>query len=118
VIAHLEQPQSRFGRHDRMGAAAQQLDAELLLERLDLAAQGRLRDVEPLARDREAAKLGDVREIAKLIEVHFEPSIAEYRAATALYADRGEGRDGDLLRRLTGLGTGKPRQQPCGILRK
>src|ERR1700730_10215377 len=48
-------------------AAAHQLDANLVFEIADLAAEGRLRRVQPfLSRERQAAFLGDRDEIAKV----------------------------------------------------
>jgi hypothetical protein len=47
--------------------AAHQLDANLVFEIADLAAEGRLRRVQPfLSRERQAALLGDRDEIAKV----------------------------------------------------
>ena len=59
------------GQFDAVRAAAQQLDADLVFEIADLAAQRRLRRVQPfLGRERQAALLGDRDEIAKVPQLH------------------------------------------------
>jgi hypothetical protein len=64
--------------------AAHQLDAQVLLEEADLAAERRLRDVQPLGRPGEVPLLGDRQEVP-------QPSQAEH--AVMLRA-RGEGAGG------------------------
>src|SRR3984893_16749606 len=55
------------GQFDAVYAAAHQRDANLVFEIADLAAEGRLRRVQPfLCRERQAALLGDSDEIAKV----------------------------------------------------
>ena len=55
------------GQFDAVHAAAHQLDADLVFEIADLAAERRLRRVQPfLSRERQAALLGDRDEIAKV----------------------------------------------------
>jgi hypothetical protein len=55
------------GQFDAMHAAVHQLDANLVFEIADLAAEGRLCRVQPfLSRERQAALLGDRDEIAKV----------------------------------------------------
>jgi hypothetical protein len=55
------------GQFDAVHTAAHQLDANLVFEIADLAAQRRLRRVQPfLGRERQAALLGDRDEIAKV----------------------------------------------------
>ena len=55
------------GQFDAVHAAAHQLDADLVFEIADLAAEGRLRGVQPfLGRQRQAALFGDRDEIAKV----------------------------------------------------
>src|SRR5258705_4039678 len=59
------------GQFDAVHAAAHQLDANLEFEIADLAAQRRLRRVQPFfSREREAALLGDRDEIAKVPQLH------------------------------------------------
>src|SRR6202023_4122346 len=59
------------GQFDAAHAAAHQLDANLIFEIADLAAEGRLRRVQPfLSRERQAALLGDRDEIAKVPYLH------------------------------------------------
>jgi len=54
------------GQFDAVHATAHQLDANLVFEIADLAAEGRLRRVQPfLSRDRQAAFLGDRYEISE-----------------------------------------------------
>src|SRR3954454_19707805 len=58
------------GQFDAVHASAHQLDANLVFEIADLAAEGRLRRVQPfLSRERQAALLGDRDEIAKVPEL-------------------------------------------------
>jgi hypothetical protein len=55
------------GQFDAVHAAGHQLDANLVFEIADLAAEGRLRRVQPFpGRERQAALLGDRDEIAKV----------------------------------------------------
>jgi hypothetical protein len=55
------------GQFDAVHATDQQLNADLVFEVADLAAEGRLRRVQPfLSRERQAAFLGDRDEIAKV----------------------------------------------------
>jgi hypothetical protein len=55
-------------------AAAHQLNANLVFEIADLAAEGRLRRVRPfLSRERQAALLGDRDEITKMSQFHGRP---------------------------------------------
>jgi len=66
------------GQFDAVHAAAHQLDANLIFEIADLAAEGRLRRVQPfLSRDRQAAFLGDRYEIAKVPKLHSAPHISQ-----------------------------------------
>src|SRR5712691_6267539 len=59
------------GQFDAVHAAAHQLDANLVFEIADLAAEGRLRRVQPFfGRERQAALLGDRDEIAKVPKLH------------------------------------------------
>ena len=56
-----------IGQLDAVHAAAHELDADLVFEIADLAAEGRLRRVQPfLSRERQAALLGNRDEIAKV----------------------------------------------------
>jgi hypothetical protein len=50
--------------------SVEQQDPELLLEQLDLPAEGRLRDLHPLRRPPEVTLLGDRNEIAQVAELH------------------------------------------------
>src|ERR1700692_982448 len=62
------------GQFDAVHAAAHQLDANLVFEIADLAAEGRLRRVQPfLSRERQAALLGDGDEITKMSQLHERP---------------------------------------------
>jgi hypothetical protein len=54
----------------RVGAAVDQVDAGPGLQRLDAAAEGRLRDVPQLRRAREAARLGQADEVLKPFGFH------------------------------------------------
>jgi hypothetical protein len=55
------------GQFDPVYAAAHQLNADLVFEIADLAAERRLRGMQPfLRRDRQASRLGDRDEIAKV----------------------------------------------------
>ena len=60
---------ARLGRHHRSRRAAQQLDAELLLEPAHLVRQGRLRDAQLVGGAREMAVPRDRLEVAKLTEL-------------------------------------------------
>ena len=63
----VEKGPSGGGQFDAVHAAAHQLDANLVFEIADLAAEGGLRRVQPfLSRERQAALLGDRDEIAKV----------------------------------------------------
>ena len=67
------------GQFDAVHAAAHQLDADLVFEIADLAAEGRLRRVQPfLSRKRQAALLGDRDEIAKVPQLHARPMSLRY----------------------------------------
>ena len=56
-------------RHSRR-TALEELHAELVLQRLDLGAERRLAQVQPLGRPGEVAEFGDRGKTAKLIELH------------------------------------------------
>src|SRR6202049_4698471 len=59
------------GQLDAAHAAADQLDADLIFEIADLAAEGRLRGVQPrLGCERQAALLGNLDKIAKVPKLH------------------------------------------------
>src|SRR5262249_31059524 len=60
----------RLGGLDAATRAIDELDAEPLLQRLDLQAHGRLRDAEPLGRLREALLLDDRDEGGELARIH------------------------------------------------
>ena len=64
------EPLPRLGRLDAAARAVDELHAEPLLECLDLQADGRLRDAEPLGRLREALLLDDGDEGSELPRVH------------------------------------------------
>src|SRR5258708_20047001 len=67
----VEKGLARGGQFDAVHAAAHQLDANLVFEIADLAAEGRLRRVQPfLSRERQAALFGDRDEIAKVPRLH------------------------------------------------
>ena len=61
---------ARLGQHHAVVLADEEREAELLLELLDLAAERRLRDVEPFGRAPEVQLLGDRYEIAKMSQLH------------------------------------------------
>ena len=65
----LEQEPARLGRLDVVRRAPQQFDAELVLEVADLAAEGRLRDMQALRRAREVALGRDRDEVAQPAKV-------------------------------------------------
>jgi hypothetical protein len=59
------------GQLDALGAAAEQRDADLVFQVSDLAAELRLRGVQPpRRRDRQAACLGDRHEVAQVPQLH------------------------------------------------
>src|ERR1700726_2479403 len=67
----VEKGLARGGQFDAVHAAAHQPDANLVFEIADLAAEGRLRRVQPfLRRERQAALLGNRDEIAKVPKLH------------------------------------------------
>ncbi len=65
----VEQP-SGLGQPQGPGVAVEQLDADLVLELADLAAQRRLGDVEDLGRAGEVPLIGDGDEVAKVAQFH------------------------------------------------
>src|SRR4029077_27544 len=71
--AMVEQPLSGVGQRNAAAVAQKQLLAHLGLQRPDLAAQRRLRDVERHRRLAETAELGHLNEIFELLEVHAPP---------------------------------------------
>jgi hypothetical protein len=63
----VENGPSGGGQFDTVHAAAQELNADFIFEIADLAAERRLRRVQPFfGRDRQASRLGDGDEIAKV----------------------------------------------------
>ena len=66
----LEETLPRLGQLDDPGSPAQQRNADLLLERGDLLAQGRLADVEALRGAPEVQLLGERDEVAEMPELH------------------------------------------------
>ena len=69
-----EREQRLAGRSERDVAArpTEQSRAELALERADLLAQRRLRDVDRLGGAREVTRVGHGREVLELPELHFD----------------------------------------------
>ena len=65
-VGLLPQPGSGLGQFDALGSAHEQFDADLVLERLDVPAQGGLGNAELHGRPAEAALPGDGREVAQL----------------------------------------------------
>jgi len=61
--------------------AREQRDTELVLQLLDLSAQGRLRQAQFFRRPADAAGAGDVHEVAQLFDVHAGPSRSYATAA-------------------------------------
>ena len=61
---------TELGEHDAAAAAFEQLLAELVLERSDLSAQRRLRDMEPLGRTRDVLLLRHRDEVLQLLQAH------------------------------------------------
>ncbi len=59
-----------LGQRQRPGLAVEQLEAEFLLELLDLPAQRWLRDIEPFGRPGEAALLRHCDEILEVPKIH------------------------------------------------
>src|SRR5687768_3440097 len=59
-----------LGEHDAASAALEQRLAELVLERLDLAAQRGLRDTESLGRARHVLRLRHGDEVLQLLQAH------------------------------------------------
>src|SRR5699024_6645631 len=57
------------GRYDTRGRSLEQLKIQLVLQRLDAAAQGRLRNAEPIAGRCEAALLGQRDGVAQLAKI-------------------------------------------------
>ena len=70
----LEQQRARLGQLDVVRGAPQQLDAELVLQQPDLAAQRGLRDVQPLGRAREVALLARRRRNSRVAGDQARPS--------------------------------------------
>jgi len=69
--ARLRQQHGAFRRQLHAGRRAdEELHAELVFELTDVAAERRLRDVEMPCSPGEAARLGDRRELAKMMQVH------------------------------------------------
>src|SRR5882757_9554413 len=67
------------GQFDAAHAAAHQLDPNLVFEIADLAAEGRLRRMQPfLSRERQAALLSDRDEITKMSQLHGRPMPCRY----------------------------------------
>ncbi len=57
-------------QHHAARRPLEQRDAELVLQRLDLRADGRLADVQLLGGPRQLAEFGDRRKAAQLVELH------------------------------------------------
>ena len=75
----VEKGLARSGQLDAMNAARKQLDPDLILQIPDLAAQRRLRGVQPsLGRLRQAAHFGDGNEIPKMSQLHRAPMPVRY----------------------------------------
>lgn len=66
----LAEDEAEIGRRDAARVALEQLDAELFLERADVLAERGLGDAQRFGRLREAARLGDLDEVAELAEIH------------------------------------------------
>ena len=75
----IEERPSRSGEFDAAGATRQELRADFVLQIADLAAERRLRRVQPaFGRDGEAALLGHRHEIPKMAQLHI--SLHAYQA--------------------------------------
>jgi hypothetical protein len=87
-----------FGDRHALTMADEQRDAELFLQLSDVAAQRRLRDVQPFGRSRHAGFFGDGDECAEVAEIHggrfytrsvypfFERCIGQLECGGAAYA--------------------------------
>lgn len=75
--------QARVRQFDFSTIAREERNADLFFELADLAAQGRLRDVQPLPGLREAQRFGHADEVTKLAEFH----AADCNADSALHKD-------------------------------
>jgi lipase chaperone LimK len=64
---------ARVGQLQRPRAAFEQRQPDLFLDRLQLAAQRRLRHVQPLRRPRDVHFFRDGDEVAELAQFHFMP---------------------------------------------
>lgn len=72
-LAPLQKPLARLRQGDRAAPPVEQDRTKILFQLLDLAAEWRLRHVQPLGGTPEVQFLGDGNEILQLLEVHPMP---------------------------------------------